>query len=136
MIIHEAFKMSVRGGKNKILLYVAGALSIAVVILLYHNASQRLEEMEKSYERCHMNEESLSAQLQVILEYKMRLEKSLQQEKSDHAQSKEELHSKLEEEKQTRERENLEAINKFTALQQQYKLLQVSFRFFFHFLSL
>lgn len=56
--------MSVRGSKNKIILYIAGACSIVFVIFLYQNASQRLEEMEKSYERCHLNEESLSAQLQ------------------------------------------------------------------------
>lgn len=53
------------------------------------------------------------------------MEKSLQQEKSDYAQTKEEMRNKVEEERQTRERENLESINKFTALQQQYKLLKV-----------
>lgn len=62
----------------------------------------------------------------VNLEYKVRLEKSLQQEKSEHAQIKQELQKKLEEEKVTRERDNLEAVNKFTALQQQYKFLKVS----------
>ena len=61
----------------------------------------------------------------VNLEYKLRLEKSLQQEKSDLAQLKEDLQTKLEEEKLGREKENVEAVNKFTALQQQYKLLQV-----------
>ncbi|KAK6617458.1 hypothetical protein RUM43_014467 [Polyplax serrata] len=116
--------MSVRGSKNKIILYTAGACSIIFIILLYQNTSQRLEAVEKSYDRCHLNEESLSAQLQVNLEYKVRLEKSLQQEKSEHAQIKQELQKKLEEEKVTRERDNLEAVNKFTALQQQYKFLK------------
>lgn len=64
MITHVLFTMSVRGGKNKIFLYILGAFVIAVVILLYHNASKRLALMKESYERCHMNEESLSAQLQ------------------------------------------------------------------------
>ena len=56
--------MSVRGSKNKILIYIAGVCSVVFFTLLYQNASQRLEEMGKLYERCHLNEESLSAQLQ------------------------------------------------------------------------
>ncbi|KAL0277792.1 UNVERIFIED_CONTAM: hypothetical protein PYX00_004955 [Menopon gallinae] len=116
--------MSVRGSKNKTIFYVVGACSLVFVIIFYHNESQRLEAMQMSYERCHLNEESLSAQLQVNLEYKIRLEKSLQQEKSDHAQTKEEFQKKLEDERQTREHENLESINKFSALKEQCNFMQ------------
>jgi len=54
----------------------------------------------------------------VIFEYKLRLEKSLQQEKADHRKTHEELEKRADSEK--------EANNKHSALQQQYKLLQVS----------
>jgi lipid II:glycine glycyltransferase (peptidoglycan interpeptide bridge formation enzyme) len=54
----------------------------------------------------------------VIFEYKLRLEKSLQQEKADHRKTREELEKRADSEK--------EANNKHSALQQQYKLLQVT----------
>lgn len=54
----------------------------------------------------------------VIFEYKLRLEKSLQQEKVDHRKTHEELEKRASGEK--------EANNKHSALQQQYKILQVS----------
>lgn len=116
--------MTVRGGKNRLLVCAGAALFLLALVLLYHNAATRLEDARDSFNKCHSNEKSLSTQLQVILEYKNRLEKSLQQEKSEHAQTKDDLKTKVDEERQNRERENLESINKFTALQQQYKLLQ------------
>jgi lipid II:glycine glycyltransferase (peptidoglycan interpeptide bridge formation enzyme) len=54
----------------------------------------------------------------VIFEYKLRLEKSLQQEKADHRKTHEELEKRADSEKETN--------NKHSALQQQYKLLQVT----------
>lgn len=54
----------------------------------------------------------------VVFEYKLRLEKSLQQEKAEHRKTHEELEERANGEK--------EANNKHSALQQQYKILQVS----------
>lgn len=62
----------------------------------------------------------------VIFEYKIRLEKSLQQEKNDHQQMKEDLQSKVAEEKILKDKTLLESMNKYTSLQQQHKLLKVS----------
>lgn len=61
----------------------------------------------------------------VIFEYKLRLEKSVQQEKAEHRHTREELQAHLEEEKARREKEVLEATNKLASLQQHCKLLQV-----------
>lgn len=62
----------------------------------------------------------------VIFEYKLRLEKSLQKEKTEHKQSKDECQNKAKQEKDDKEKELLEATNKYSALQQSYNLLQVS----------
>ncbi|CAG2064331.1 unnamed protein product, partial [Timema podura] len=59
-----------------------------------------------------------------IFEYKLRLEKSLQQEKADHRQTRDDLTARVNEEKQFREKETQESMNKYTSLQQQYKILQ------------
>nr|CAD7194489.1 unnamed protein product [Timema douglasi] len=83
-----------------------------------------LEEVRKTSEKCQQQQESLSAQLQVIFEYKLRLEKSLQQEKADHRQTRDDLTARVSEEKQFREKETQESMNKYTSLQQQYKILQ------------
>nr|CAD7255718.1 unnamed protein product [Timema shepardi] len=83
-----------------------------------------LEEVRKTSEKCQQQQESLSAQLQVIFEYKLRLEKSLQQEKADHRQTRDDLTARVSEEKQFREKETQESLNKYTSLQQQYKILQ------------
>ena len=57
----------------------------------------------------------------------MRLEKSLTKEKDDHKQTKETLEGKLSEAKKIREKENQESKNKYDAMVQQNKFLQVYF---------
>lgn len=60
----------------------------------------------------------------VISEYKKNLEKSLNQEKADHRQTKEQLQAQMNDEQQLRDKENLENVNKYKALQQQYNMLK------------
>ncbi|CAB3382908.1 Hypothetical predicted protein [Cloeon dipterum] len=83
-----------------------------------------MDDLRKSSEKCQQQQESLSAQLQVIFEYKTRLEKSVQQEKADHKKTHDDLSSQLEVEKNKRAREVLDTTNKLASLQQHYKLLQ------------
>ncbi|XP_067005853.2 Golgi integral membrane protein 4 isoform X2 [Anabrus simplex] len=110
-----------RGTKGRLFVYLGIVVFIGVVIYFFQ---LQLQELQQKSDKCQQQQESLSAQLQVIFEYKLRLEKSLQQDKADHRQMREELQARVEEEKQLREKENLESINKYTSLQQQYKLLQ------------
>jgi hypothetical protein len=63
--------------------------------------------------------------LSVIFEYKLRLEKSVQQEKAEHRHTREELQAHLDEERARRGKEVLEATNKLASMQQHCKLLQV-----------
>ncbi|XP_063223661.1 Golgi integral membrane protein 4-like isoform X6 [Bacillus rossius redtenbacheri] len=114
----------IRGMKSRYFLYISGISLIGVVIYLYRGVQIHLEDVRRTSEKCQQQQESLSAQLQVVFEYKLRLEKSLHQEKSEHMQTKQELQKKFEEEKQLRERENLESSNKYSALLQQHKLLK------------
>nr|CAD7454195.1 unnamed protein product [Timema tahoe] len=124
----QIFMMSsarfVRGTKSRFFLYIGAVSLIGLVVYLYHGTQVHLEEVRKTSEKCQQQQESLSAQLQVIFEYKLRLEKSLQQEKADHRQTRDDLTARVSEEKQFREKETQESMNKYTSLQQQYKILQ------------
>lgn len=56
--------MTVRGGKNRVLVYTGAGLLLVALVLFYHNAATKLEDARVKYEKCHLNEESQSAQLQ------------------------------------------------------------------------
>lgn len=60
----------------------------------------------------------------VIFEYKVRLEKSLAEEKSSNAAVKQELQQRASREKTLRDKDSMEALQRFNSLQQTYKLLQ------------
>jgi len=106
----------VRGTRSRLFLYVAVVVVVGMAVYVFHGAQLQLDDARKVADKCQQQQESLSAQLQVIFEYKLRLEKSLQQEKADHRKTHEELEKRADSEK--------EANNKHSALQQQYKLLQ------------
>ncbi|KAF4529693.1 hypothetical protein B566_EDAN010779 [Ephemera danica] len=113
-----------RGTKSRIFLYLGIAVFIFIALCAFHETQSRMDEVKKSAEKCQQQQESLAAQLQVIFEYKLRLEKSVQQEKAEHRHTREELQTQLEEERAKRAKEVLEATNKLASLQQHYKLLQ------------
>lgn len=60
----------------------------------------------------------------VIFEYKARLEKSLAEEKSSNVAVKQELQQRASREKSLRDKDSVEAMQRFNSLQQTYKLLQ------------
>jgi DNA repair exonuclease SbcCD ATPase subunit len=60
----------------------------------------------------------------VIYEYKLQLEKTLSNEKSANAAAKEELQKKASRERSLRDKDIIEAMQRFNSLQQNYKLLQ------------
>ncbi|XP_075213099.1 uncharacterized protein LOC142319564 isoform X2 [Lycorma delicatula] len=114
----------VRGTKSRLVLYICAALVLCGATYLFHNSQNQLDEVRRAAATCSQQQESLSAQLQVIFEYKLRLEKSLQKEKAEHKETKDECQNRAQEEKLQREKETLESVKKYNALQQHYKLLQ------------
>ncbi|XP_034254944.1 uncharacterized protein LOC117653403 isoform X5 [Thrips palmi] len=114
----------VRSTKGRLFAGLGVLTLFAGVIFLYHSTRVELDEVRNAHSKCRQEQDSLAAQVQVISEYKKNLEKSLNQEKAEHRQTKEELQSRMNDEQQLRDKENLENVNKYKALQQQYKLLQ------------
>ncbi|XP_044267177.1 putative leucine-rich repeat-containing protein DDB_G0290503 [Tribolium madens] len=117
----------VRGTKARIFLYICGVLIITGIIACYNNTWYQLEDARKSNEICHQQEENLSTQLQMISDYKQRLEKSLKTEKAEHQKIQSELENKLNEEKSKNEKGTNEANVRFSSLQQHFNLLQTQY---------
>ncbi|KAJ9576603.1 hypothetical protein L9F63_025498, partial [Diploptera punctata] len=113
-----------RGNRSRLFMYLGIVALVGLAVYVFHGAQLQLDDARKAADKCQQQQESLSAQLQVIFEYKLRLEKSLQQEKTEHRQTREEFEVRAAEEKTRHDKENLEASNKYAAMQQQYKLLQ------------
>ncbi|CAH1395317.1 unnamed protein product [Nezara viridula] len=114
----------VRGAKTRMFAIVCLICVLGAVVFVFHGTQSKLAEVQKLVNSCNQQQESLSAQLQVIFEYKVRLEKSLTKEKEDHKLTKETLEGKLAEERKVRDKESLESKNKYDALVQQNKFLQ------------
>lgn len=57
----------VRGTKGRIFVIICGLLAIAGVVALYNNTRLQLEDVQKSNELCHQQQENLSTQLQGML---------------------------------------------------------------------
>nr|CAH7741007.1 unnamed protein product [Callosobruchus chinensis] len=114
----------IRGTRAKILLYVCGIFIITAIIACYNNTLSQLEDVRRANELCHQQEENLSTQLQVISDYKVRIEKSLKAEKADHQQTKNALENQLNEERTKNEKSFGDVKIKFSSLQQHYNILQ------------
>ncbi|KAJ8944506.1 hypothetical protein NQ318_011764 [Aromia moschata] len=115
----------IRGTRAKIFLYVCAVLILTGIIACYNNTLSQLDEVRRSNRICHQQEENLSTQLQVISDYKQRLEKSLKTEKAEHQQTKTNLENKLNEEASKYEKYSTDTKLKLNSLQQNYHLLEI-----------
>ncbi|CAH0767444.1 unnamed protein product [Bemisia tabaci] len=111
-------------GSKSFFCYVCGLLILITVIYIFHGTQSQLDDAKATAAKCAKQHESLFAQLQVSLNYKLMIEKSLQKEKADHRETKEKLMQQVDEERKLRKRESSEALNKYGALSQKFKLLQ------------
>lgn len=66
----------------------------------------------------------------VIVEHKLKLERSLEDEKREHIKTKEELNAMIQDEKQLRDKQNVDSMNRYSELERNHEVLQVSFVYF------
>ncbi|XP_028128134.1 glutamic acid-rich protein isoform X1 [Diabrotica virgifera virgifera] len=117
----------IRGTRAKVFLYLCGILIIVGIIACYNNTLSHLDDVKKSNFICHQQEENLSTQLQVISDYKQRLEKTLKTEQADHVQTKANLENQLKEERSKYENEATDMKHKLESVQQHLNLLQTQY---------
>ncbi|KAG7212239.1 hypothetical protein KM043_012570 [Ampulex compressa] len=113
-----------RGRGGRLAVYGGCGLVVVLLVFLYRAATLEMTRLRELHVQCVHQQEALAAQLQVIFEYKVRLEKSLAEEKSSNAAVKQELQQRASREKSLRDKDSVEAMQRFNSLQQTYKLLQ------------
>ncbi|XP_045470027.1 uncharacterized protein DDB_G0284459-like [Harmonia axyridis] len=114
----------VRGTKIRIFLCFCAIVIILGLLACYSNTISQLDETQKAVALCHQQQENLSTQMQVISDYKLRLEKALKIEKVEHGKSNSSFDQMLKDEKSRSEKNMMEAKLRFNSLQQRYSLLQ------------
>ncbi|KAF7987647.1 hypothetical protein HCN44_003510 [Aphidius gifuensis] len=113
-----------RGRGGRLAIYTGCLLIVVLLVFLYRAATTEMTRLRELHDQCTHQQEALAAQLQVIFEYKVRLEKSLAEEKSSNTAIKQELQQRATREKSLRDKDSIEAMQKFNSLQQQFKLLK------------
>ncbi|XP_043257596.1 Golgi integral membrane protein 4-like [Colletes gigas] len=113
-----------RGRSGRLAVYGGCGVVVVLLVILYRAATSEMTRLRELHVQCAHQQEALAAQLQVIFEYKMRLEKSLAEEKNSNAAVKQDLQQRATREKSLRDKDSVEAMQRFSSLQQTYKLLQ------------
>ncbi|XP_033222149.1 Golgi integral membrane protein 4-like [Belonocnema kinseyi] len=115
-----------RGRGGRLALYGCALIIFVIVVYLYRACSIEMVRLQELHVQCSHQQEALAAQLQVIYEYKVRLEKSLQEEKNTNQALKQELQQRVSREKSLRDKdkENVEIVQSYNAMQQKYNILQ------------
>uniref|UniRef100_A0A0C9QWF6 GOLIM4_0 protein n=1 Tax=Fopius arisanus TaxID=64838 RepID=A0A0C9QWF6_9HYME len=113
-----------RGRGGRLAIYAGCLVVMALIVFLYRAATTEMTRLRDLHVQCAHQQEALAAQLQVIFEYKVRLEKSLAEEKNSNALAKQELQQRATREKSLRDKDSVEAFQRINSLQQQHKLLQ------------
>lgn len=146
-------RMVSRGGKTRIFAFVCMLMVFSAVLYIFHGTQVELDDVRNSATSCSHQLESVSSQLQgnhhkhiygklivinnnliycftVIVELKSKFEKSLEDEKLEHTKTKEELSAIIQDEKQLRDKQNVDSMNRYNELEQNYEVLQVTFILF------
>ncbi|XP_015600284.1 Golgi integral membrane protein 4 isoform X2 [Cephus cinctus] len=113
-----------RGRGGRLAVYGGGGVVLLLLVFLYRAATSEMARLRELNMQCSKQQEALAAQLHVIFEYKVQLEKSLADEKSSNLAIKQELQHRASREKTLRDKDSMEALQRFNSLQQTYKMLQ------------
>ncbi|XP_023315408.1 myosin-10-like isoform X2 [Trichogramma pretiosum] len=113
-----------RGRASRMAILMVSVVLICCGYYVYRQTRAEMDKLRELHTKCNQQLDTLQAQLQVIYEYKVQLEKTLSNEKSANAAVKEELQLKASRERSMRDKDMVEAQQRYKSLQQQYKILQ------------
>ncbi|XP_015366722.1 PREDICTED: Golgi integral membrane protein 4-like [Diuraphis noxia] len=121
--------MVARGGKTRLIGFVCMVLVFSAVLYVFHETQVELDGVRNSASSCTHQLESISSQLQVIVEHKLKLERSLEDEKREHLKTKEDLNAVIQDEKQLRDKQNVDSMNRYNEIERNHEVLQVEYIF-------
>ncbi|XP_008560039.1 probable serine/threonine-protein kinase nek3 [Microplitis demolitor] len=113
-----------RGRGGRLAVYAGCGIVVFLLVFLYRAATTEMTRLRELHVQCTHQQEALDAQLQVIFEYKERLEKSLTEEKNSNAAAKHDLQERANRERSLRDKDGLEALQRFNSLHQEHNLLK------------
>ncbi|CAH1724884.1 unnamed protein product [Aphis gossypii] len=116
--------MVARGGKTRFIGFICMVLVLSAVLYVFHETQVELDGARHSSSSCTHQLESISSQLQVIVEHKLKLERSLEEEKHEHLKTKEDLNAVIQDEKQLRDKQNVDSMNRYNELERNHEVLQ------------
>ncbi|XP_065216639.1 Golgi integral membrane protein 4-like [Planococcus citri] len=117
MVLRSPLRMN----KNIVFPFISCIMIMLTLLVLIHKSADELTAAKKEISQCKQQYDSLYTQLQNAIEYKLRLEKTLQNEKADNKQKIEDVQVILSQEKEERRKEKEEAENRYDALNQKYR---------------
>lgn len=118
-------RMVSRGGKTRFYGFLCMVLVFLVVLYVFRETQVELDSARESASSCSHQLESISSQLQVIVELKLKLERSLEDEKSEHLKTKEDLNALILDEKQLRNKQNVDSMNRYNEIERNHEVLRV-----------
>ncbi|XP_060878649.1 Golgi integral membrane protein 4-like isoform X2 [Metopolophium dirhodum] len=116
--------MVARGGKTRLIGFICMVFVFSAVLYVFHETQVELDGVRNSASSCTHQLESLSSQLQVIVEHKLKLERSLEEEKHEHLKTKEDLNAVIQDEKQLRDKQNVDSMNRYSEIERNHEILQ------------
>ncbi|XP_060833697.1 Golgi integral membrane protein 4-like isoform X2 [Rhopalosiphum padi] len=116
--------MVARGGKTRLIGFICMVLVFSAVLYVFHETQVELDGVRHSASSCTHQLESISSQLQVIVEHKLKLERSLAEEKHEHLKTKEDLNAAIQDEKQLRDKQNVDSMNRYNEIERNHEVLQ------------
>ncbi|XP_044130176.1 Golgi integral membrane protein 4-like [Bufo gargarizans] len=99
-------------------------LGLGSGLFFYNYMLNKASASEAQAARSKQQQETLSAQLQVVYEHRSRLERSLQKEKSEHKKTKEDYLVYKLEAQEALNKEKQDSMNRYGALSSQHKILK------------
>lgn len=116
--------MVARAGRSRFFACLALLILMVGFVTMFHSSQQQLDELRQLGLRCEQQQKSVQAQMEVIVDQKLRLENSLESERMINEANRKELKQKAKEEQEEHSKSSMEANIRYASLQQQCNLVK------------
>ncbi|XP_041764185.1 uncharacterized protein LOC121589377 isoform X3 [Anopheles merus] len=116
--------MVARAGRSRFFACLALLILMVGFVTVFHSSQQQLDELRQLGLRCEQQQKSVQAQMEVIVDQKLRLENSLESERMINEANRKELKQKAKEEQEEHSKSSMEANIRYASLQQQCNLVK------------
>uniref|UniRef100_A0A182PKN9 Uncharacterized protein n=1 Tax=Anopheles epiroticus TaxID=199890 RepID=A0A182PKN9_9DIPT len=116
--------MVARAGRSRFFACLGLLIVMVGLVTMFHNSQQQLDELRQLGLRCEQQQKSVQAQMEVIVDQKLRLENSLESERMINEVNRKELKQKAKEEQDEHSKSSMEANIRYASLQQQCNLVK------------